>query len=93
MWKHASDQNYNYEQVNKAINDAILQSSRYVLSIFKSYYLEFSKEPPLIQSTIPVKKQQLCILIVVSFIIISGFKDSFLTKPYWKAQMKVQYLY
>ncbi|KAK7811871.1 hypothetical protein U0070_024134 [Myodes glareolus] len=28
MWKHASDQNYNYEQVNKAINDAISQSSR-----------------------------------------------------------------
>lgn len=92
MWKHASDQNYNYEQVNKAINDAILQSSRYVLPIFKSYYLEFSKEPPLIQSTIPVKKQQLYVLIVVSFII-SGFKDSFLTKPCWKAQMKVQYLY
>lgn len=29
MWKHASDQNYNYEQVNKAINDAISQSGRY----------------------------------------------------------------
>lgn len=28
MWKHASDQNYNYEQVNKAINDAISQSGR-----------------------------------------------------------------
>lgn len=28
MWKHASDRNYNYEQVNKAINDAISQSSR-----------------------------------------------------------------
>lgn len=31
MWKHASDQNYNYEQVNKAINDAISQSGRYVI--------------------------------------------------------------
>lgn len=30
MWKHASDQNYNYEQVNKAINDAISQSGRYL---------------------------------------------------------------
>lgn len=30
MWKHASDQNYNYEQVNKAINDAISQSGRCV---------------------------------------------------------------
>lgn len=29
MWKHASDQNYNYEQVNKAIDDAISQSGRY----------------------------------------------------------------
>lgn len=28
MWKHASDQNYNYEQVNKAINEAMSQSSR-----------------------------------------------------------------
>ncbi|KAK2853444.1 hypothetical protein Q5P01_006105 [Channa striata] len=28
MWKHAGDQNYNYEQVNKAINEAISQSSR-----------------------------------------------------------------
>ncbi|XP_062327149.1 zinc finger protein 507 [Osmerus eperlanus] len=28
MWKHAGDQNYNYEQVNKAINEAITQSSR-----------------------------------------------------------------
>lgn len=28
MWKHASDQNYNYEQVNQAINDAISQSGR-----------------------------------------------------------------
>jgi hypothetical protein len=27
MWKHASDQNYNYE-VNRAINDAISQSGR-----------------------------------------------------------------
>uniref|UniRef100_A0A3Q3WQX1 C2H2-type domain-containing protein n=1 Tax=Mola mola TaxID=94237 RepID=A0A3Q3WQX1_MOLML len=26
MWKHAGDQNYNYEQVNKAINEAISQS-------------------------------------------------------------------
>lgn len=31
MWKHASDQNYNYEQVNKAINDAISQSGRYFI--------------------------------------------------------------
>ncbi|KAJ8249457.1 hypothetical protein GJAV_G00235130 [Gymnothorax javanicus] len=30
MWKHAGDQNYNYEQVNKAINEAISQSSRLV---------------------------------------------------------------
>uniref|UniRef100_A0A8B9LUH1 Zinc finger protein 507 n=2 Tax=Astyanax mexicanus TaxID=7994 RepID=A0A8B9LUH1_ASTMX len=28
MWKHAGDQNYNYEQVNKAINEAMSQSSR-----------------------------------------------------------------
>ncbi|XP_061758479.1 zinc finger protein 507 isoform X3 [Nerophis ophidion] len=28
MWKHAGDKNYNYEQVNKAINQAISQSSR-----------------------------------------------------------------
>ncbi|XP_061819554.1 zinc finger protein 507 [Nerophis lumbriciformis] len=28
MWKHAGDKNYNYEQVNKAINEAISQSSR-----------------------------------------------------------------
>nr|XP_020461541.1 zinc finger protein 507 isoform X1 [Monopterus albus]XP_020461542.1 zinc finger protein 507 isoform X1 [Monopterus albus] len=28
MWKHAGDQNYNYELVNKAINEAISQSSR-----------------------------------------------------------------
>ncbi|XP_047436667.1 zinc finger protein 507 isoform X2 [Mugil cephalus] len=31
MWKHAGDQNYNYEQVNKAINEAISQSSRWKL--------------------------------------------------------------
>ncbi|XP_043937616.1 zinc finger protein 507 [Protopterus annectens] len=29
MWKHASDQNYNYEQMNKAINEAISQSTRF----------------------------------------------------------------
>uniref|UniRef100_A0A8C6SSA5 Zinc finger protein 507 n=1 Tax=Neogobius melanostomus TaxID=47308 RepID=A0A8C6SSA5_9GOBI len=29
MWKHAGDQNYNYEQVNKAINEAISQSNQY----------------------------------------------------------------
>ncbi|XP_057705663.1 zinc finger protein 507 [Corythoichthys intestinalis] len=28
MWKHAGDQNYNYEQVNRAINEAISQSGR-----------------------------------------------------------------
>ncbi|XP_077450283.1 zinc finger protein 507 [Stigmatopora argus] len=28
MWKHAGDQNYNYEQVNRAINEAISQSTR-----------------------------------------------------------------
>ncbi|XP_063045236.1 zinc finger protein 507 [Engraulis encrasicolus] len=28
MWKHAGDKNYNYEQVNKAINEAISQSGR-----------------------------------------------------------------
>ncbi|XP_061100317.1 zinc finger protein 507-like isoform X2 [Conger conger] len=28
MWKHAGDQNYNYEQVNRAIDDAISQSGR-----------------------------------------------------------------
>ncbi|XP_060715483.1 zinc finger protein 507 [Tachysurus vachellii] len=28
MWKHAGDQNYNYEQVNRAINEAMSQSSR-----------------------------------------------------------------
>ncbi|KAG7266302.1 hypothetical protein CRUP_005341 [Coryphaenoides rupestris] len=27
MWKHAGDQNYNYEQVNRAINEAMTQSS------------------------------------------------------------------
>lgn len=78
MWKHASDQNYNYEQVNKAINDAISQSSRYVWFTVKPYYL--SKGPTL---KVPIKKQQLYILIfVLVFIIISGFKDSSLTKPY-----------
>lgn len=40
MWKHASDQNYNYEQVNKAINDAISQSGRY--SIFTIIYKEIT---------------------------------------------------
>uniref|UniRef100_A0A1A8I1W5 Zinc finger protein 507 n=1 Tax=Nothobranchius kuhntae TaxID=321403 RepID=A0A1A8I1W5_NOTKU len=33
MWKHAGDQNYNYEQVNKAINEAISQSSRAPLKL------------------------------------------------------------
>lgn len=81
MWKHASDQNYNYEQVNKAINDAISQSSRYVWFTVKPYYL--SKDPSLTQNKVPIKKQQLYILILVLvFIIISGFKDSSLTKPY-----------
>uniref|UniRef100_A0A3B3ZPX2 C2H2-type domain-containing protein n=1 Tax=Periophthalmus magnuspinnatus TaxID=409849 RepID=A0A3B3ZPX2_9GOBI len=28
MWKHAGDQNYNYEQVNRAINEAISQSTK-----------------------------------------------------------------
>ncbi|XP_023678491.1 zinc finger protein 507 [Paramormyrops kingsleyae] len=28
MWKHAGDQNYNYEQVNRAINEAMSQSNR-----------------------------------------------------------------
>lgn len=55
MWKHASDQNYNYEQVNKAINDAISQSSRYVWFTFQPYLLEISKDPPLIQNKVPVK--------------------------------------
>lgn len=40
MWKHASDQNYNYEQVNKAINDAISQSGRY--SIFTVIHKEIT---------------------------------------------------
>lgn len=81
MWKHASDQNYNYEQVNKAINDAISQSSRYVWFPVKPYYL--SKDPTMIQNKVPIKKQQLYILIFVFiFIIISGFKDSSLTKRY-----------
>lgn len=39
MWKHASDQNYNYEQVNKAINEAISQSGRCVDVFFWAYYL------------------------------------------------------
>ncbi|KAJ8339879.1 hypothetical protein SKAU_G00345120 [Synaphobranchus kaupii] len=30
MWKHAGDQNYNYQQVNRAIDQAISQSSRAV---------------------------------------------------------------
>lgn len=82
MWKHASDQNYNYEQVNKAINDAILQSSRYAWFPFKLYHVEFSKDPTLIENKVPVKKQQLYVLIFVIVFIISGFKDSFLTKRY-----------
>ncbi|XP_059370389.1 zinc finger protein 507-like [Carassius carassius] len=36
MWKHAGDQNYNYEQVNKAINEAISQSSRSPTTSLKS---------------------------------------------------------
>ncbi|XP_026071804.1 zinc finger protein 507-like [Carassius auratus] len=36
MWKHAGDQNYNYEQVNKAINEAISQSSRSPTTPLKS---------------------------------------------------------
>ncbi|XP_026123694.1 zinc finger protein 507-like [Carassius auratus] len=36
MWKHAGDQNYNYEQVNKAINEAISQSSRSPAAPLKS---------------------------------------------------------
>ncbi|XP_016410163.1 zinc finger protein 507-like [Sinocyclocheilus rhinocerous] len=36
MWKHAGDQNYNYEQVNKAINEAISQSSRSPATPLKS---------------------------------------------------------
>ncbi|XP_062845731.1 zinc finger protein 507 [Trichomycterus rosablanca] len=36
MWKHAGDQNYNYEQVNKAINEAISQSSRSLAVPLKS---------------------------------------------------------
>ncbi|XP_056608295.1 zinc finger protein 507 [Triplophysa dalaica] len=36
MWKHAGDQNYNYEQVNKAINEAISQSGRSPILPLKS---------------------------------------------------------
>ncbi|XP_070821503.1 zinc finger protein 507 isoform X1 [Chaetodon trifascialis] len=43
MWKHAGDQNYNYEQVNKAINEAISQSSR---APQKSAVLESVTERP-----------------------------------------------
>ncbi|XP_034418283.1 zinc finger protein 507 [Cyclopterus lumpus] len=44
MWKHAGDQNYNYEQVNKAINEAISQSSRAPQKL--SAVLESVAEPP-----------------------------------------------
>ncbi|XP_075966063.1 zinc finger protein 507 [Anarhichas minor] len=44
MWKHAGDQNYNYEQVNKAINEAISQSSRAPQKL--SAVLESSAERP-----------------------------------------------
>ncbi|XP_065145337.1 zinc finger protein 507 [Paramisgurnus dabryanus] len=51
MWKHAGDQNYNYEQVNKAINEAISQSGRSTTTSLKSTtetaerpYIVLSKE-------------------------------------------------
>uniref|UniRef100_A0A8C9EZB3 C2H2-type domain-containing protein n=1 Tax=Pavo cristatus TaxID=9049 RepID=A0A8C9EZB3_PAVCR len=44
MWKHASDQNYNYEQVNKAINDAISQSSRFQGQLPDKTLLEGTEE-------------------------------------------------
>ncbi|XP_077085419.1 zinc finger protein 507 [Siphateles boraxobius] len=50
MWKHAGDQNYNYEQVNKAINEAISQSSRSPTMPLKSTH-ETGMERPYIVLT------------------------------------------
>ncbi|KAK9971956.1 hypothetical protein ABG768_025294 [Culter alburnus] len=50
MWKHAGDQNYNYEQVNKAINEAISQSSRSPTTPLKSTH-ETGMERPYIVLT------------------------------------------
>ncbi|KAK2919676.1 zinc finger protein 507 isoform X1 [Channa argus] len=49
MWKHAGDQNYNYEQVNKAINEAISQSSRAPQKL--SAFLEAAAERPAVASS------------------------------------------
>uniref|UniRef100_A0A3P8S8P5 Zinc finger protein 507 n=1 Tax=Amphiprion percula TaxID=161767 RepID=A0A3P8S8P5_AMPPE len=46
MWKHAGDQNYNYEQVNKAINEAISQSTRAPQKL--SAVLESVSERPIV---------------------------------------------
>uniref|UniRef100_A0A3Q4GPM6 Zinc finger protein 507 n=1 Tax=Neolamprologus brichardi TaxID=32507 RepID=A0A3Q4GPM6_NEOBR len=43
MWKHAGDQNYNYEQVNKAINEAISQSNLLLIPQYVSLFLASTK--------------------------------------------------
>lgn len=57
MWKHAGDQNYNYEQVNKAINEAISQSSRAPPKL--SVVLEsVAERPAVVQSSKDKAKSQ-----------------------------------
>uniref|UniRef100_A0A8C1UEU7 Zinc finger protein 507 n=1 Tax=Cyprinus carpio TaxID=7962 RepID=A0A8C1UEU7_CYPCA len=50
MWKHAGDQNYNYEQVNKAINEAISQSSRSPTTPLKSAHETGLERPYIVLS-------------------------------------------
>ncbi|XP_016352601.1 zinc finger protein 507-like [Sinocyclocheilus anshuiensis] len=50
MWKHAGDQNYNYEQVNKAINEAISQSSRSPTTPLKSAHETGVERPYIVLS-------------------------------------------
>ncbi|KTG36816.1 hypothetical protein cypCar_00018642 [Cyprinus carpio] len=50
MWKHAGDQNYNYEQVNKAINEAISQSSRSPTTPLKSTHETVVERPYVVLS-------------------------------------------
>lgn len=50
MWKHAGDQNYNYEQVNKAINEAISQSGRSTTMSLKSTTETAAERPYIVLS-------------------------------------------
>lgn len=84
MWKHASDQNYNYEQVNKAINDAISQSGRYLILLLYTNKLWLH----IYTFSVKLELNLLVCIIIDSRFDVFCFKDS--GEILWKDSIKQQ---